>query len=82
MHINQSHKKFGIDTYHSRLGHLYADIHCLAIGLQVHSVSCVARSANYVAHSLARFANCIIDEIIWLEESPQPTLEALYFEAP
>ena len=82
MHINQSHKKFGIDTYHSRLGHLYADIQCLAIGLQVRSVSYVARSANYVAHSLARFANCIIDEIIWLEESPQPTLEAVYFEAP
>ena len=66
--------------FHSRLGHLYADIHCLATGLQVHSVSCVAQSANSVAHSLARFANCINDEIIWLEESPQPALEALYFD--
>ena len=66
--------------FHSRLGHLYADIHCLATGLQVCSVSCVARSTNSVAHSLARFANCINDEISWLEESPQPALEALYFD--
>ena len=66
---------------YSRLGHLYADIHCLATGLQVQSVSCVARTTNSVAHSLARFANCINDEIIWLEESPQPSLEALYFDA-
>ena len=66
--------------FHSRLGHLYADIHCLATGLQVRSVSCVARSANSVAHSLACFANCINDEISWLEESPQPALEALYFD--
>lgn len=66
---------------HSRLGHLYSDIHCLATGLQVYSISCVARSANSVAHSLARFANCINDEIIWLEESPQLALEALYFDA-
>ena len=66
---------------YSRLGLLYADIYCLATGLHVQSVSCVARSANSVAHSLARFANCISDEIIWLEESPQPALEALYFDA-
>ena len=67
---------------HSWLGHLYADIHCLATGLQAHSMSYVARSANSVAHSLACFANCINDEIVWLEESPQPALEALYFDAP
>ena len=65
---------------HSWLGHLYSDIHCLAMGLHVRSMSCVARSAHSVAHSLARFANCINDEIIWLEESPQPALEALYFD--
>ena len=66
---------------HSRLGHLYLNIHYLAMGLQVRSMSCVVRSANSVAHSLARFANCINDEIIWLEESPQQVLEALYFDA-
>ena len=59
---------------HSRLGHLYSDIHCLAMGLHVRSLSCVARSANYVAHSLACFANCINYDTIWLEESPQPAL--------
>ncbi|XP_075649914.1 uncharacterized protein LOC142620431 [Castanea sativa] len=66
---------------HSRLGNLYADIHCLVAGLQVHSVSSVARFSNLVAHSLARFAHCINDEIIWLEESPQPALEALYVDS-
>ncbi|XP_065637444.1 uncharacterized protein LOC136070855 [Quercus suber] len=35
---------------HSQLGHLYVDIHCLTTGIHVHSVSCVARSANSVAH--------------------------------
>ena len=39
-------------------------------GLHAVSVSCVGRSANSVAHSLARFARGVEDEFIWLEESP------------
>ena len=67
--------------FQSRLGHLYFDVNCLAMGLPVLSLSCVARSANSVAHSLARFAQCINEDMIWLEESPHPALEALYFDA-
>ena len=65
----------------SRLGHLYADIQCMVAGLHVFSVNCVPCSANSVAHSLACFARCITDEVVWLEESPPPTLEALYFDS-
>ena len=42
------------------------------------SVSYVCRSANTVAHSLARFAREIEYEIVWLEDSPPLALEALY----
>ena len=33
---------------------------------------------NMVAHSLARYAKNISDEMYWLEDSPPPELEALY----
>ena len=36
----------------SRLGHLYADIHCLVSGLQFMRITCVHRETNRVAHSL------------------------------
>lgn len=45
------------------------------------SVSCVKRIANTVAHSLARYARNIADETVWLEDSPPPALEALYFDS-
>ena len=66
---------------HSHLGHLYEDICYIASGLQCMSVSCVKRIANTVAHSLARYARNIADEIVWLEDSPPPALEALYFDS-
>ena len=53
----------------------------MAAGLHVFSVNCVTRLANSVAHSLARFARCITDEVVWVEESPPLTLEALYFDS-
>ena len=49
----------------SRLGHLYGDIQCISSGLRVVSISCVCRSANSMAHSLAKFARGIVDEIVW-----------------
>ena len=42
------------------------------------SVSCIHHSVNFVAHSLARYACQIDDDVVWLEESPLSTLEALY----
>ncbi|XP_023873342.2 uncharacterized protein LOC111985933 [Quercus suber] len=38
----------------SRLGHIYWDIQCMAMGFRDFFVSCVKRSADSVAHSLAR----------------------------
>ena len=65
----------------SQLGHIYEDIQCLATGLRSFSVNFVKRSANTVAHSLARFARNVDEELVWLEESPPPALEALHFDS-
>ena len=54
----------------SRLGHIYDDIRTLATGFRSYTIGCVKRSANSVAHSLARFASHLEDELVWLEESP------------
>ena len=62
----------------SRLGNILEDIHCLVSALRWCFVSCVKRSANTVAHSLARFARNVSDELVWIEDSPQPAREALY----
>ena len=65
----------------SRLGLIYEDIWCLAAGFRSISSSCVRRSANSVAHALARFARLIDNEIIWLEEDPPPAVDALYLDS-
>nr|XP_023881690.1 uncharacterized protein LOC111994061 [Quercus suber] len=65
----------------SRLGHIYDDIRTLAARFRSCNFGCVKRSANAVAHSLARFASNLVDELVWLEEPPPPALEALYLDA-
>ena len=65
----------------SRLGHLYGDVNCITTGIGNLTVSCVPRIANTVAHALARYARNIEDELVWLEESPPPAFEALYFDS-
>lgn len=42
-------------------------------------VSFIHREGNFVVHSLARFAKHISDDVIWIEDSPPPALESLYF---
>ena len=64
----------------SRLGVIYDDIGFLAAGLSYVSFSCIRRNANTVAHSLARYANGLVEEVLWLEDSLPPTLDALYFD--
>ncbi|KAL0016095.1 hypothetical protein SO802_003164 [Lithocarpus litseifolius] len=49
---------------YSRLGHIYEDIGCVVLNLQAFSICCVKWSANSVAHSLARYARQIDDEIV------------------
>lgn len=62
------------------LGHIYEDIRGMVMGLRYVSVSCVKRESNFVAHSLAMFARQVDHDIIWLEESPLPDLDALHFD--
>lgn len=62
----------------SRLGNIYEDICVLAVGCSCQSFCCVKCSANSVAHSFARYANLIEEDICWMEEFPPPTLEVLY----
>ena len=65
----------------SRLGVIYDDVCCLAAGLRHVVFSCIRRSANSVAHSLARYANVLDGEVVWLEELPPPACEALLFDS-
>ena len=65
----------------SSLGHIYGDIHCLTASFRAWSVSYVKRTTNSVAHSLAKYVRQVVDERVWLEESPSPALEALYFDS-
>ena len=65
------------ETY-SRLGLIYEYIWCLLAGLNSVMVSCVRRSANNVAHILAKHARLVANELVWMEEDPPPAAEALY----
>ena len=64
----------------SRLGVIYDDIGYLVAGLSYVSFTCIRRNANSVAHSLARYANGLVKEVVWLEDSLPPTRDALYFD--
>ena len=54
---------------------------CLLNGLRWVELKCVKRSANLVAHLLARYAREVSDEVIWLEHSPPLAMEALYLNS-
>ena len=62
----------------SLLGHIFEDIQHLVCGLQHASISFIKRGGNMVAHSLARQARSINDEMYWMEDSPPPAVDALY----
>ena len=65
----------------ARLRFIYEDIWCLIVGFRSFSVNYVRRSANGVAHALARFAKLSDNETIWLEEDPPPAIDALYLDS-
>ena len=65
----------------SRLGHIFEDIQVLISGQNWVEVEWVNRKANSFAHNLARYAKNVSDDIIWLEDSPPPTLESLYHDS-
>ena len=51
------------------------------MGFRTITYNCVRRSANSVAHALARFARLLDQEIVWLEEDPPPAMDALYLDS-
>ena len=65
----------------SRLGHIIQDIKWLAHGLRWVSFSSIKRGANSVAHSLARYAKTVDEELYWVEDIPLPAVEALYYDS-
>ncbi|KAK9994242.1 hypothetical protein SO802_023945 [Lithocarpus litseifolius] len=72
--------QFQQESY-SRIGLIYEDIWCLLAGFNSVRVSCVRRSANNVAHVLAKHARLVENEIVWMEEDPPPAVDALYLDA-
>ena len=54
----------------SWLGHIIQDVLVLLDGLRWVQISFVKRSANTVAHGLARWAKDLVEDIVWIEDSP------------
>ena len=69
------------NSWSSWLGHILQDVACMISGLRWTRVLFARRSANTVVHALARYAKDILDEVVWIEDSPPPTMEALYFDS-
>ena len=67
----------------SWLGHILQDVLSLLDGLRWVQVSFVKKSANNVAHVLARYAKDLVEDIVSIEDSPPhpPVVEALYFDS-
>lgn len=65
----------------SRLGHILQDMVCMINSLRWSQVLFVKRSANTMAHALARYAKDILDEVVWIEDSPPLAVEALCFDS-
>ena len=65
----------------SSLGHILQDVVCMINSLRWSQVLFAKRNANTMAHALARYAKDILDEVVWIEDSPPPTVEALYFDS-
>ena len=53
------------------------DIRHSILGRQSVGFSCVKREGNMVAHSLARFARNIVEDLYWMEDEPLPVVDAL-----
>ena len=65
----------------ARLGFVYDDIRCMGRGFRSFHVNHVRRTANTVAHSLAKYARLIVGEMVWLEEDPPLASDALYSDS-
>lgn len=58
----------GVDQ--SRLGHIIQDIQWLAKGIRWVCFSHVNRGGNSMAHSIARYAKNVTEDMFWVEDTP------------
>ena len=65
----------------SLLGHIYEDIKFNLRGMQVLSINWVKRGGNMVAHTLAKYARNLINDVFWIEDNPPPAENALYYDS-
>ena len=65
----------------SRFGHILQDVLCLLNGFGWSQVQFAKRSANTVAHLLARHAKFGSHDVIWMEESPPLVDQAVYLDS-
>ena len=66
---------------HSMLVYVVDDICHLIHGLHWPRSNQIRRGGNTVAHVLAQYARNLDEDLFWLEDSPPPTLVALYHDA-
>ena len=62
-------KRKGLSSW---LGHVLQDVLCLLDRLSWVQVGFVTRSANNFAYILARYAKDLVEDIVWIEDSPPP----------
>ena len=65
----------------SLLGHIYEDIKFNLRGMQVLSINWVKRGGNMVAHTLAKHARNLINDVFWIEDNPPPAEDVLYYDS-
>ena len=65
----------------SRLGHIIQDVICMLNSLKLSQVLFAKRSANTAAHALARYAKDLIEDVVWIEDSPPPAVKAVYLDS-
>ena len=65
----------------SRVGHILQDILYMVNEFRWSQVQFAKRSANTIAHLLARHAKNVTHDVIWLEDSPPPVVQALYLDS-
>ena len=65
----------------SLLGHIYEDIKFNLRGMQVLSINWVKRGGNMVAHTLAKHARNLINDVFWIKDNPPPAEDALYYDS-
>ena len=64
----------------SVLGCVVDDIRHLINGLSWARTNQIRRRGNTVAHVLAQFARNLVEDVIWIEDSPPPALPALFHD--